>query len=131
MSWIGILVLILSALIFGLYLWSLLSVRRMRGRPVSALVGAIPELADAKGRAVIYCYSDHCAPCRQMAPQIEALRARHPNLHKLDVTRHLDAARALGVRATPTTLLVEDGQVLKALLGVGALRSVRTFLEQG
>ena len=130
MSWIGILVLILALLVFGLFLWSYFSARLMRGRPISALAEAIPELGEAKGRVVIYCYSEKCAPCRQMTPQIDEMRERHSNLFKLDVRCHLDAARALGVRATPTTLLVEDGRVLKALLGAGALGSVRTFLEE-
>ncbi len=128
MSWIAILVLIAGALIAALYLWSHLSARQMRGRPVSALREAIPELGDARGRVVVYCYSEHCAPCRQMAPHIDALRARHGQVFKLDVMRHLEAARGLGVRATPTTLLIEDGRVVKALLGPGAIRSVRTFL---
>ncbi len=128
MSWAGYLVLTFVALSLGYMLWSGLSVRTVKGQPVDLLAPVLPGLAEQQARAVIYCYSEHCGPCRKMAPAIDRLAADHPNLFKLDVTRHHREARAIGIRATPTTLLVEDGRVLKALLGAGAVRAVEVFL---
>jgi thioredoxin 1 len=131
MSWAGYLVIAFVALALAYMLWSGLSMRTVRGQSVEALFPALPGLAERQGRAVIYCYSEHCGPCRKMAPDIDRLATDHPNLFKLDVTRHHREARALGIRATPTTLLVENGTVLKALLGAGAVAPVEVFLSQG
>jgi hypothetical protein len=59
------------------------------------------------------------------------LQASHPNVFKLDIARNVGEARAIGIRVTPTTLLVEDGKVLKVLLGAGAVPAVEVFLGSG
>lgn len=129
MSWIGYLMLVLVALAVAYILWTGLTADNMTGKPVDALDPALPGLAGHRAKAVIYCYSQHCPPCRRMAPDIERLRKQHPNVFKLDISRHAREARAIGIRATPTTLLVEDGKVLKALLGAGAVPAIEVFLD--
>jgi len=129
MNWIGALALGLLALTLGMILWSGLSARDLRGRAVDELFPLLPGLAEQQARAVIYCYTVHCGPCRKMGRQIDRLAASHRNLFKLDLAEHPKQARALGIRATPTTLLVEDGRVLKALIGAGAIAAIEVFLE--
>ena len=131
MSWVGYVVLVTVALMVAFTLWTGLSARGVRGRSVEGLHEALPGLHARQAKAVIYCYSEHCGPCRRMAPEIDRLQQQHPNLFKLDVARHPREARALGVRVTPTTLLVEDARVLKGLLGAGAVPSIEVFLRQG
>ena len=130
MSWAGYLVLAFVALSLGYLLWTGLSVRTVRGQSVAALEAVIPGLAEHRERAVVYCYSEYCGPCRKIGPHIDRLAADHPNLFKLDIARHHREARALGVRATPTILLVEDGKVMKALLGAGTVPSIEVFLRR-
>lgn len=127
MSWAGYLFLAVSALIIGPALWIKLASGRIRGRPIAGLAPVFPDLAGYQGRAVIYCDSAHCGPCRRLAPAIEALAARRPRLYRLDLGTHAEPALALGVRATPTSLLVENGQVVKVILG-DPLRAIETFL---
>jgi thioredoxin 1 len=114
----------------GFALWTLLATRRVRGTPVDALDSVLPDLRLHKDKAVVYCFSEHCGPCRKMTPEIDRMRQRYANLFKLDVIRYAREARSIGVQATPTTLLVEDGTVLKAILGAGAIRAIEVFLEQ-
>ena len=128
MSWVGYLMLGLAALAVAYMLWTSLTADNMTGKRVDVLDPALPGLSAHQSRAVIYCYSQHCPPCRKIAPDIERLRKTHPNVFKLDVSRHTREARAIGIRATPTTLLVEDGKVLKALLGAGAVPAIEVFL---
>jgi len=128
MSWPGYLVLAILALFGGYMLWIALATRQLRGRSVVDLAGLFPELANHQGKAVIYCYSTHCGPCRHMTPAIEALRQKHSNVLKLDIGAHPVEALRLGVQATPTVLLVEDGQILKALLGAHGLGALKIFL---
>jgi thioredoxin 1 len=130
MSWAGYLVLSLVGLSLALVLWSGLSARHLKGQPVDVLYSALPALRDCAGKAVVYCHSEHCAPCRKMMPEIERLRRQHANLFALDISRHASAARSLGIRATPTHLLVENGIVIKALLGSATIPAITVFLAQ-
>lgn len=128
MSWPGYLALGLTAILVGHLLWVRVRSTRIQGRSVTDLTELFPELGEARGRAVIYCYTEHCAPCRKMTPMIDRLHEQYRNLFKLDVQGHPQLARKLGISATPTTLLVEDGTVVKVLLGAGAVRSLEVFL---
>jgi thioredoxin 1 len=129
MTWAGWMALSLAALSVGYLLWSGMSAGVLKGQSVAPLESVLPGLADHRAKAVVYCFSEHCGPCRKMGPAIERLRSQHPNLFKLDVSQHPREARVIGVRATPTTLLVEDGTVLKALLGAGAVGAIKVFLR--
>lgn len=129
MSWPGYLAIAATALFAGHALWVLLATRQLRGRSVEGLSGLFPELAGHRGKAALYCYSDHCGPCKRITPVIDALSAEHPLLFKLDIGKHPAEARGLGIQATPTILLIEDGQVLKALVGPQGLAALRVFLS--
>ena len=129
MSWVGYLMLGLTALMVGYILWTGLTADNMTGKPVDPLYPVLPGLADQRAQAVIYCFSRHCPPCRKMAPDIDRLQANHPNVFKLNISEHHKEARAIGIRATPTTLLVENGNVLKVLLGTGAVPAIEVFLS--
>jgi len=128
MSWPGYLALAILSLLVANALWIRLANRQLRGRSVTDLVSVDPALANQRGKAAIYCYSAQCGPCRSLTPAIDALRADYPSLFKLDVAEHSAEARRLGIQAVPTILLIEDGQVLKALLGTRCLPALRTFL---
>ncbi len=131
MSWVGYLILTLTALLAGQLLWVRWASLRIRGRSVAGLAGRFPVLGSGRGRAVIYCYRADCGPCRQMAPLMDRLGAQYPNLIRLDLEAEPEVARQLGIRATPTTLLVEDGNVTQVLLGSAAARAAAQFLGAG
>ena len=131
MSWTGYLVLGLVALTLAPILWTGLSVHDIKGKSVDPLESILPELAAHKSKAVVYAYSAHCGACRKIGPRIDRLCQQHPNLFKLDIARHPQESRSLGIRATPTTLLVEEGKVIKAILGAGAVPMIDVFLGNG
>ena len=102
------------------------SSRAAIGRPVAHLAADLPGLVDAATPALLYFYSDHCPPCRQTTPTIDALAAARPGIVKVDVTRAPAVAKSLGVKVTPTLLVVRDGHVAKVLVGAKS----RTAIEQ-
>lgn len=112
-------------------LWARIASGKPVGKPVDPLDSALPGLAAHRNKAVIYCYSRHCRPCRKMSPAIDGLQERHPNVFKLDLAQHAGESRAIGIGATPTTLLVEGGKVSKVLVGAGAIPAIEEFLESG
>ena len=131
MSWQALLVLAPIVLMVAYVLWTALATQSVRGRSVVMLETALPGLRTQRAKAVVYCFSNYCGPCRKLTPRIDRLRQEHANVFKLDVGRYPREARAVGVQATPTTLLVEDGKVLKALLGLGAIGAIEVFLARG
>ncbi len=110
------------------YLW--LSTQAIRGRPLEdSLRRHLPELERHGERALIYCYSAACGPCRSMTPLVDQLREEGYPIVKADLGQNPELAEALGVRATPTLLLVEDGQIQAAGLGAKTRRQILKLLQ--
>ena len=98
-----------------LYLW--LAAKSMEGRMADELLDALPELAEHPERALVYCYSPSCGPCRAMSPVVDQLHDDGEPVFKVDIAANAELARDLGVRAAPTLLLVENGTISQVLLG--------------
>ncbi|ACG72904.1 thioredoxin [Anaeromyxobacter sp. K] len=61
-----------------------------------------------------------CAPCRALAPTLEALASGYRGRVKvaaLDVERHPATAERYGIRAMPTLLFFKGGKVARQLVG--------------
>lgn len=108
------------------YMW--IASKAMEGQPAPELANAIPGLGSAQGPALVYCYSPNCGPCRHMSPLIDQLAASGKPVFKIDIADHVELARQLGVRATPTILLVRDGVIEKSLLGEKRLSELQALL---
>lgn len=92
--------------------------RSAEGLSAEPLYAEFPQLETQQGRAIVYCYSPHCGPCRPMSKEVDILAAQGNPVFKLDIMQHADVSRALGIRATPTLIVIEDGTVSRMLLGV-------------
>jgi len=109
------------------YIW--LSTQSIRGRHVDGLSERIPELTHSPERLLIYCYTRACPPCRSMTPIIDQLREEGYPIIKIDLGEDRGLARELGVRATPTLLLVEHGRIQHAGLGARSRRQILHLLQ--
>lgn len=104
-------------------LWSLYTVfiwlvtRSAKGREIRELGADTPELANLPPKALMYWHTPACGPCKTMTPVIEEMRENGAPVIKLEVSEHLGLARELGIRATPTLLLVINGRVEKVVMG--------------
>ena len=58
-----------------------------------------------------------CGPCKQLTPKLEELVKEGHKVEMLDVDDHMDAAKGYGVRAVPTTLVMEGEEVLQVIIG--------------
>ncbi len=92
--------------------------RSAEGRSAKPLYAEFPQLATQQGKALVYCYSEHCGPCRPMSKEVDILAAEGVPVFKLDIMQHTNISRALGIRATPTLIVIEGGTVSRMLLGV-------------
>ncbi len=112
----AIIVLGFLALFFG---WMLLNHRQAQktvGASASSLEPVFPGISRQE-RALVFCYSPNCPPCKTMQPAIRELAANHDNVYELNLATHPTAARTMGIRATPTLLVVIQGQVAEVLVG--------------
>lgn len=95
------------------------------------MAGNVPEFTDANFQAevldsdkpvVVDLWADWCAPCRAIAPTIEALSAELAEsikIGKLDITANPDTPPKYGVTAIPTILLFQNGEVVDRIVGGG------------
>ena len=77
-----------------------------------------------------YFYHPSCGPCGSMLPAIDELREKYPNrIEKLNVADHRDMALAMGIRATPTTILVKNNKIAKAVIGARSIKALEAMLK--
>ena len=95
------------------------------------MAGNVPEFTDANFESevlqsdipvVVDFWADWCAPCRAIAPTIEALStelAGTIKIGKMDVTANPETPSRFGVTAIPTMLLFQGGKDVGRIVGGG------------
>lgn len=74
-----------------------------------------------------------CAPCRMMAPAVEAVAdeyAGRAKVGKLNVDENLSVATRYNIRSIPTLLLFKDGQIQEQVVGATAKDVLSKLLEK-
>lgn len=118
------------AVTWSLYLgYMYVATRAGEGRSAQPLFDALPGLADISGPALVYCFSPQCGPCRPMSKEVDILSGRGAPVFKLDVTEHPAASREIGIRATPTLVVIEHGCVARMVLGVRTADYMQRLLD--
>jgi thioredoxin 1 len=80
------------------------------------------EVVNSQLPVVVDLWADWCAPCRALAPTIEALSrelAGTVTIGKMDITANPETPSKLGVTAIPTILLFQNGKEVGRLVGGG------------
>ncbi len=82
--------------------------------------------------AAVDFYADWCAPCRVLAPHVDALAAEAPaggGVFKVNVDENPDLAARYGVRSIPTVIVFRDGAEARRLVGPAPAQLVREVRE--
>lgn len=75
-------------------------------------------------------HQPHCGPCREISEHFDHLADTAPGrVLKINVSEQLELARTLGIRATPTTLLIRDNAVEAAFIGPISLQRLQGLLK--
>jgi thioredoxin 1 len=78
------------------------------------------EVLKADRPVLVDFWADWCAPCRMIAPIVEAIAAEHADalkVVKLDVDDNRQVAAQYGVMSIPTLILFKDGQPVERVVG--------------
>jgi len=100
---------------FPLYIW--ISSKQMQGNDAPDYQALLTPEQQGRSKLLFYFHSPHCGPCRTMTPIIETMAVRYGNVVKVDAMAQPGVAQRFGVRATPTLVLVDEGKVVKVMLG--------------
>ncbi|SDU37433.1 thioredoxin [Gordonia westfalica] len=96
--------------------------------------GDFPEVAEKSSVPVLVdLWATWCAPCRMVSPALEQLateRAGQIKLVKVDVDAAPQMAERFTVRAVPTLLVMNRGEVLARQAGAAPVRQLRTWLDE-
>ncbi|MBL3600131.1 MAG: thioredoxin family protein [gamma proteobacterium endosymbiont of Lamellibrachia anaximandri] len=126
MNWPLLVILVLAAFLLLMPLLTHLSARRSVGKNVAASING----TNIPSSRLVYFYSAHCGPCRQMTPIIDEMAKNHETVIKYDARQAPETAAAYGIRATPTTVLVEDNVITEVLLGAKSQRQLEKLLQR-
>ena len=72
-----------------------------------------------KGLVLVDFFANWCGPCRMMAPIIDELSEKRPDIkfYKVNVDEEEDLAYAFNVQSIPTFVIMRDGKPVKATMG--------------
>jgi thioredoxin 1 len=107
---------VFSLAVAGLQLWTFWRARQAQGQPAPD-TREVDGAAASDVRRVYYFFGVHCGPCRATTPLVDQLHQTYRNLIKIDVAEHQALARAFGVAATPSFVLVINGKIAQVKLG--------------
>jgi len=102
--------------VFGIRLYWVYKSKKMKGQEIPDL----PEFQKLrKGKGVIYVHSPNCKPCKFVDPVIKKLskELKRVVFVKVNAMEKPETVRALGVLATPSIILTENGRVKEILIG--------------
>ncbi len=77
-------------------------------------------------------WASWCAPCRALAPRVEAVAARRADARvvKVDVDQNPRIAQRYGIRAIPTLIVFHHGREAERLLGAVSEAEIELRLDR-
>ncbi|HEX2869152.1 MAG TPA: thioredoxin family protein [Ignavibacteriales bacterium] len=119
-------------LIFAFISMQLLMVRmakRSKGVQINGLEGSLKNLEKKGSRGLVYFYSPSCGACRAQTPIIKEMQKKYKNIYDVDISRDMKTARVFGIKATPTTISVQDGIIKEVLLGAKGRQTLEKIIQ--
>ncbi len=78
-------------------------------------------------------WAEWCAPCRMLAPTIEAIAERFgetASVVKLNVDDNTAAAQRFGIKGIPTLILFKDGKEVERVVGATSKEAISRMIEK-
>jgi len=79
-------------------------------------------------KKVIRFTASWCQPCKMLAKTLEDVQTNLP-IEVVDIDKDSDVAIEYGIRGVPTLVMVEDGTVLKRLVGMQNTKQLQEWFN--
>ncbi len=91
------------------------------------------DVLQADKPVVVDFWAEWCAPCKQMAPHLEALadeKVDDLSIVKINVDENPMTAGRFGVRGMPTLMIFKDGKVAATHLGAMSKSRIEAWVSE-
>jgi thioredoxin 1 len=123
-------ILAIALLIFGLQFLMVLAAKKSKGKKLKGLKGKLQGLENKGSKGLVYFFSPSCHACKAQTPIIKELQSSNRNVFDVDISKDMETARIFGIKATPTTMIVENGIIRQVLLGVKQKNVLKSYLSR-
>ena len=106
-----------------------IAAKRSKGTKLTGLKGNLKKLEGNGTKGLVYFFSPSCHACKAQTPVIKTLQSNYKNVYDVDISKDLNTARVFGIKATPTTIAVEDGVINQVFLGVKPKEFLEKYLK--